>query len=220
MLDSIKGVIFDLDGTLVDSMWVWAKIDKDFVTSRNLNLPYEDIMSEVAHCSFSQTAVYFKDRFGLTESVEEIMDIWNKQAEEEYGKNVFLKNGAKEFLTDLKRRDIKLALATSNSRHLLNICLTANGIMDYFDVLVTTDESKAKSKSEPDVFLLAAERMGVDPKDIVVFEDVTHSMHGAKKAGMRVIGIKDKYSGTKKEDVEDLCELFLEDFTSFIKIAE
>lgn len=219
MLESIKGVIFDLDGTLVDSMWVWAKIDMDFVNSRNLDVPYEDIMADVAHCSFSETAVYFKEKFGLTESVEEIMEIWNRQAEEEYGKNVFLKKGAKEFLTDLKRKGIKLALATSNSRHLLNICLTANGIIDYFDVLVTTDESMSKSKREPDVFLLAASRMGVEPKDIVVFEDVSHSMVGAKKAGMRVIGIRDKYTGTKDEDVKDLCELFLEDFTSFMDQA-
>lgn len=216
MLDNIKGVIFDLDGTLVDSMWVWAKIDRDFVLERDLDIPYEDIMSEVAHCSFSETAAYFKNKFSLTESIEEIMNLWNKQAEEEYGNNVPLKNGAREFLQDLKDKGIKLGIATSNSRHLLNICLTANKVNDFFDVLVTTDESRSRSKSEPDVFLLAAERMGLAPNDIVVFEDVTHSMVGAKKAGMKVIGIKDKYSGTKEEDVIDLCELLIEDFTHFI----
>ncbi len=215
MLDSIKGVIFDLDGTLVDSMWVWVKIDMDFIKERNLTIPHEELMKDVAHCSFSQTAEYFRTRFGMTESTEEIMEIWNKMAEKEYGTNVFLKPGAKDFLDDLKKRGIKLALATSNSRHLLTTCLSANGITEYFDVLVTTDESTARTKSEPDVFLLAAERMGVDPKDIFVFEDVSHSMVGAKKAGMRVIGIKDKYSATREEDVEDLCELFIEDFTGF-----
>ncbi|PKK39725.1 hypothetical protein ABB02_01066 [Clostridiaceae bacterium JG1575] len=215
MFKNIRGVIFDLDGTLVDSMWVWSKIDQDFIESRSLSITPEELMNVVAHFSFHQTAHYFKDTFSLPESVDEIKALWIDAAHREYSTSVTLKAGAREFLLRLKELGIKLALATSNNRDLLEVCLQANGILGLFDALVTTDESRAKTKAEPDVFLLAAQRIGVSPQECMVFEDVAPAMRGARAAGMRVVGIKDRHTSLPEGD-EALAERFLEDFQSLL----
>lgn len=213
MFDKIKGVIFDLDGTLVDSMWVWSRIDEDIIKTLGLNMTPHEIMKDIAHYSFNETALYFKDQFQLSQSVEELQDLWMQTAEIEYSTNVPLKPGARDFLEQLKAKGIKLAIATSNNHHLLNICLRANDIEHYFDALVTTDDTKAKSKSEPDVYLHAAQSIGIAAKDIVVFEDVPHAMRGARSAGMKVVAVNDAHSSLSEEEALSLADLFIQDFT-------
>lgn len=219
MDQSIKGCIFDLDGTLVDSMWVWQKVDVAYIAEKQLDITPEQLMMDIAHFSFDETAHYFKRTFGITDSTEDIKKTWTTLAEKEYSSNVFLKAGAKSFLEQLKAKGVKLAMATSNSRHLLTVALTANGILDLFDTLVTTSESSANTKEEPDVYLLAAEKLGLKPQECMVFEDVPKAMMGAKKAGMRVIAISDGHSQGKEEEIQELAELFLEDFTSLLDEA-
>lgn len=215
MFKDTEGVIFDLDGTLVDSMWIWSKIDLDFINERNLSITPEELMGAVAHFSFLETAQYFKDRFNLPETKHEIAQIWLGMAVKEYGENVKLKKGVREFLELLKNKGIKMGVASSNSKDLVLTCLKANYIEEYFNVVVTTDEAGASSKSDPDVYLYAADKMGIKPEKSVVFEDVLHAMKGAKKAGMKVIGIRDIHSGAPETDILNVCELYLNDFTSF-----
>ena len=213
MFDNIKGVIFDLDGTLVDSMWVWSRIDEDLIKTLGLNIAPHEIMKEIAHYSFNETALYFKDQFQLNQSVEELQNLWMQTAEIEYSTNVPLKPGARDFLEQLKAKGIKLAVATSNNHHLLNVCLRANEIEHYFDALVTTDDTEAKSKSEPDVYLHAAQSIGIAAENIVVFEDVPHAMRGARKAGMKVVAVNDPHSSLTEEEALSLADLFIQDFT-------
>lgn len=211
MYKDIKGVIFDLDGTLVDSMWVWSKIDIDFIEKRNVTINHKELMKEIAHLSFDEVAKYFKERFNMKESIEDIKNEWNLEAEKAYGNDIKLKNGVLDFLKLLKKKKIKMAIATSNSHHLLRTCLKANGIEDYFDELVTTDDAKAKSKIEATVYLYAAEKLNVNPKNMVVFEDVPSAMMGARKAGMDVIGVKDEHTHLKDEEIKQLTDYFIVD---------
>ncbi len=215
MFKETEGVIFDLDGTLVDSMWIWSKIDLDFINERKLSITPEELMGAVAHFSFLETAQYFKDRFNLPETKFEIARIWHGMAVKEYGENVRLKKGVREFLKLLKSKGIKMGVASSNAKDLVMTCLKANEIDEFFNVVVTTDEAGASSKSEPDVYLYAAEKMGIQPEKALVFEDVLHAMKGAKKAGMKVIGIRDIHSGAPEIEILNVCEVYLNDFTSF-----
>ena len=128
MFKSIKGVIFDLDGTLVDSMWIWTKIDLDFIQALNLDTTPDEIMTNVAHFSFHETARYFRSKFKIEKSIEEIKSLWIDAAMHEYSTNVFLKAGVREFLEELYAKGIKMAVATSNTRELLSACLDANDI--------------------------------------------------------------------------------------------
>lgn len=199
MFTNIKAAIFDLDGTLVDSMWIWSKIDIDYLKKRNISVP-EDLKNHIEHLSFIETAKYFKDRFNLTDDVDVIMNEWTDMAYEEYSANVKLKPGAKQFLLLLKSMGLKIALATSNTETLLQTALKNNGIYDYFDVVCRTDEVE-RGKNFPDIYLYTAEKLGVSPEHCMVFEDILPAVMGAKAAGMKVVAVHDEYSADQKEEM-------------------
>ena len=121
-MDTIKAAIFDLDGTLVDSMWVWEQIDIDFLKSKGYTPP-KDLKDDITHLTFRQTAEYFKDRFNLSDSIDEITDTWNNMAYDFYSSKVKLKEGVIPFFNKLKSLNIKIGLATSNSLPLLEATL-------------------------------------------------------------------------------------------------
>ncbi|SHE70895.1 HAD family hydrolase [Clostridium fallax] len=210
MLNNIKAAIFDLDGTLADSMWVWKKIDIDFLNDRNLNAP-KNLISDICHLSFEQCASYFKERFNLTESVQDIMTCWHNMAYENYKEKVKLKSGAKNLLLHLKSCGIKIALATSNSKPLLEATLKANGIYDLFDVITTTDEV-LRGKNFPDVYLLTAKKLNVNPKDCIVFEDILPAVKGAKSAGMKVIAVYDEHSLDQMPYLKEEADKYINNF--------
>lgn len=214
MLKNIKGAIFDLDGTLVDSMWVWKKIDIDYLTSRGHEVP-ENLDDEIAHLSFLQTAMYFKNKFNISDTAEKIMDDWHSMAFDHYSSAVKLKNGAKEFLEKLKSNNIKIALATSNSRELLETCLKNNNIYHYFDSITTTDEVD-RGKNFPDVYLLAAKRIDVCPQNCLVFEDILPAVHGAKSANMTVVAMEDEASLNNKEAILELSDKYITSYEELI----
>jgi HAD superfamily hydrolase (TIGR01509 family) len=199
MLTNIKAAIFDMDGTLVDSMWVWRKIDIDYLENRNISFP-ADLKSCIEHLSFLEVAKYFKERFNIPESIDEIMNEWTSMAYHEYATEVKLKPGAGAYLALLKSLGIKIALATSNSKELLEVTLKNNNIFEYFDVICRTDEV-TRGKDFPDVYLLTAKRLGVSPEQCIVFEDILPAVIGAKAAGMKVVGVHDLYSE------EDACSI-------------
>ncbi|POO85250.1 HAD family phosphatase [Clostridium sp. 3-3] len=214
MLENIKGAIFDLDGTLVDSMWVWSKIDIDYLKSKGHALP-ENLNSEICHLSFTQTANYFKERFSLSDSIDTILKDWNNMAYNHYSENVKLKDGVKEFLDKLKQNNIKIALATSNSVPLLEACLKNNGIYDYFDSITTTDEV-SNGKNCPDVYLLAAKKLNVNPKNCIVFEDILPAIKGAKAADMTVIAVSDKHSLNDLDEIINHSDKYINSYFELI----
>ena len=118
MPKKIKAVIFDLDGTLVDSMWIWEKVDTEYFNMKGLTIP-KNLKDEINHLSFEQTAYYFKNKFNISDSIEDILNTWYKMAYNHYSNDISLKNGALDFLKFLKSNNIKIALATSNSKKLL-----------------------------------------------------------------------------------------------------
>lgn len=214
MLTNIKGVIFDLDGTLVDSMWVWSQIDVDYLKMKGYCMP-DNLRNEIAHLSFSQTAVYFKQNFNLNDPIEKILDDWHNMAFNHYSNNVKLKPGVKDFLNHLKSCEIKIALATSNSIPLLRTCLESNGIYDYFDSITTTDEV-SNGKNCPDVYLLAANKIGINPENCLVFEDILPAIQGAKAANMKVFAVKDDECLDSKEDLIKYADGYINTFIDLL----
>lgn len=215
MLNNIKAAIFDLDGTLVDSMGLWEKIDIDYLSTIGHEKP-ENLKEEINHLSFQQTAVYFKERFQIEDSLEDIMNTWHNMAYKEYENNVKLKSGAKEFLQSLKKQGIKIGLATSNSIPLLEVCLKSNGVYDLFDAITITAEAK-RDKSFPDVYLLAASRLDISPENCIVFEDILPAVQGAKSAGMKVVAVEDSF--VTEEDRQALkveAHYYIDNYASII----
>lgn len=210
MFNNIEAVIFDLDGTLVDSMWLWREIDVEYLGRYNLDVP-DDLQQAIEGKSFSETAQYFKTRFDLPDSLEEIKAEWNRMAWDKYGNEVPLKKGAKEFLKELKSRGIKTGIATSNSRELVEHVLEHLEITEYFDTVRTSCEAK-KGKPAPDIYLLAADDLKVEPEHCLVFEDLALGVLAGKRAGMRVCTIFDPYSEDDIERKRELADYYINNY--------
>lgn len=214
MLNNIKAVIFDMDGTIVDSMWVWNDIDCEYLSKHNIKVP-QKLKDEISHLSFNEVANYFKDTFELPYSTDEIKSHWNEMALDTYCNKVTLKPGARDFLDYLKANEIKIALATSNSFELLEACLKANDIYNYFDVITLTNEV-SRGKDFPDVYLLTADKLGIAPENCMVFEDILPAINGAKLAGMKVVGVYDEHSKEHHDDIKKLADKFIKDYTDLV----
>ena len=197
MLDNKKAVIFDLDGTLADSMWIWRQIDLDFFESRSIEVP-PTFQQDIEGMSFSETAQYFIDTFHLPETLNQLMSIWNQSALHHYRTDVVLKEGALDFLCYLKEQGYLLGISTSNSRLLLDIFLNHNQIKPYFDALTTSDEVK-RGKPAPDVYLCTARKLRVKPNECLVFEDLPMGIRAGLNAGMEVCAVEDSYSCDLRE---------------------
>lgn len=216
MLKDIKGAIFDLDGTLVDSMWVWEQIDVDYLKEIGADpVDLKELKDEINHLSFTQTGEYFKNKFNIEDSVELICNRWHEMAFDQYSTKVKLKPFAKEFLMYLKEKGIKIALATSNSKELLEACLLSNEILDLFDSITMTSEVEF-GKDNPHVYLLAAERLGITPKECIVFEDILPAVEGAKKAEMKVISVYDKAAEHQKEALIKASHKYINSFEELL----
>mgnify|MGYP002585299498 CR=1 FL=1 len=210
MIEETKAVIFDLDGTLVDSMWMWKDIDIEFLKNYGHDCPPE-LQKEIEGMSFSETAVYFKDRFGLRESIEDIKAIWREMSIDKYRHQVPLKAGAREFLSHLKSRGIAAGIATSNGRAMVDAVLDSLDIRRYFKVVATACEVAA-GKPAPDIYLNVAERLKVAPEDCVVFEDVPAGIQAGKNAGMTVFAVEDAFSLEMKAEKEQLADYYIRDY--------
>lgn len=214
MFKDIKGAIFDLDGTLIDSMWLWSKIDAEYLKKHNLQVP-EDLKENLNHLCFKDCAKYFKTRFNLPYTPEEIESHWIQMALQEYSTNISLKPGAKKFLQFLKNNNIKIALATSNRRDLANASLKLNDIANYFDCITTTDEVP-RGKNFPDVYLLAANRLGVNPENCIVFEDILLAVKGAHSAGMKVIAVYDEFSKNEEKEITTIASKYIHNYDELL----
>ncbi len=217
MLQQKEAVIFDMDGSLVDSMWVWKDIDIEYLGRFGLDIP-DDLQQEIEGMSFTETARYFRDRFGLDRSVEQIRADWNEMAWDKYRSRVMLKPGAREFLDYCRSQGIKLGIATSNSREIVDMVMEARGVADYFSCIITACEAK-KGKPAPDVYLLTAQQLSVDPKNCLVFEDIVFGIQAGKAAGMEVCAVDDAYSAYQEAEKRSLADYYIKDFREIQEIA-
>ncbi|TCT17010.1 HAD superfamily hydrolase (TIGR01509 family)/HAD superfamily hydrolase (TIGR01549 family) [Natranaerovirga pectinivora] len=210
MFTNIEGVIFDLDGTLVDSMWLWEAIDVDYLARFNLTLP-SDLKDDIEGMSFTETAHYFKKRFNLGDAIEDIKKDWTEMAYGYYENKVPLKKGILKLLESLKEEGIPMGIGTSNSRDLVNIVLDKHHIKHYFSSIRTSCEVQI-GKPAPDIFLKVAEDLGIDPSKCLVFEDVINGIIAGQKAGMKVCAIYDEHTHDLTEDKKKLADYYIEDY--------
>jgi len=184
-----EAAVFDLDGTLLDSMWVWHAVDREFFALRGLEVP-GDYAKELQSLTFRETAEYTIARFGLNETPEALMAQWNEMSFRQYRDHVRLKPGAREYLEALRARGVVLGVASNLTSHVARAVLDSNGVLDWFDALTSADEVP-RGKSFPDIWLLAAQKLGVEPRLCVAFDDVAKSLAGIRAAGMTACAVRE-----------------------------
>ncbi len=207
----IEAVIFDLDGTLIDSMGVWVEVDKEYLGKRGIPVP-DDLFQDMEHGdSFIEVAKYFKRKFNLSDSIDEIMKEWTDMVKWHYENDIYLKPGAKELLEYLYAKNIKIGLGTSNSKYLAQTVLKSNNILKYFDVIVTGCQN-IKGKPFPDIYLKVATALNVNPSNCIVIEDVYVGVKAAKNAGMTVFSIEDEHTKPEWEKIKKITDFYGKDF--------
>lgn len=210
LLQDKKAFLFDLDGTLVDSMWIWEQIDVEYLGRFGLEPP-PDLQNNIEGMSFTETARYFKERFSLPDSPEQMKADWNRMAWDKYLREVPLKPGVGEFLELHRARGIKMAVASSNSRELVETVIAVHGLTDTFDAIVTGCDV-AHGKPSPDIYLEAAARLETVPAQCLVFEDIIPGILAGRNAGMQVVAVEDEYSRYQKKEKQDLADLYITDY--------
>ncbi|MBO4749815.1 MAG: pseudouridine synthase [Lachnospiraceae bacterium] len=215
MLEGKKAVIFDLDGSLVDSMWIWSEIDKEYLGRFGITLTCrEEIKSKIEGMSFHETAIFIKEAYQIPDSIEQMKADWNEMAWDKYEKEVPLKPGIPDFLEGCKRRGLRLGIATSNSRELAENVLRVHGLMGMFSSIMTGSEV-LKGKPAPDIYLKVAKELDVDPSDCLVFEDILPGINAGKNAGMTVCAVADEDSHDNWEEKKATADHFIFDYFDF-----
>lgn len=210
MLRGKKAVIFDLDGTLIDSMWVWTEVDHKYLKKFQIQPP-PGLHEAIEGMSFTEGARYFKETFGIADSIEEIMLEWNRMAFQVYVEEVPMKPGAYDFVKKIRKLGLKTAIATSNSTHLVETVLKVHGLLEDFDAIVTADDVP-EGKPNPQIYLEAAERIHVPPENCLVFEDISMGILAGQRAGMTTCAVKDAFSDYQWEKKVEMADYHIENY--------
>lgn len=213
-LKNIEGAVFDLDGTLLDSSWVWEKVDEKFLGDRGFQVP-DDYVDEISPLGAERAAVYTIERFGLNEDKNDIVREWIEMAKKEYATEVVCKPYAKEFLEELHKLNIKMAVATSSDRELFMKTLEREGILKYFQKIVTVDEVE-RGKGYPDIYEEAARRIKVNPHKCLVFEDILAGVTGASLGEFNVVAVFDEKSKHNWEKIKSISEYSINDYKELL----
>ncbi|MCM1122650.1 MAG: HAD family phosphatase [Eubacterium sp.] len=211
----IEAIIFDLDGSMVDSMWLWKAIDIEYLGRFGIELP-ENLQMCIEGMSFSETAVYFKERFALPDDLDTIKAEWNRMAWDKYTYEVPVKDGVIELLEYCRAHKIKAGIATSNSRELVENVVKVHRLDRYFDCIMTGCDV-AKGKPAPDIYLAVARKLDVTPANCLVFEDIIPGIQAGRAAGMKVCAVYDKYSEYQEDDKRKMADYYTYHFHELIE---
>lgn len=209
----MKAALFDLDGTLIDSMWVWAKLMDDFLEKHQIPVVPE-VMEKVNHMSLTQSAPYVKQVYQLPMTAEEIYQEWTDMVYQSYAEKVQLKNGAKAYLKKLKQDGVKLGIVTACDPALCLACLNHHGLENFFDTITYVDDV-GKGKTEPDIYLECLRRLDCKVEDAVLFEDILTGIRTAKKIGLKTVAVEEE-SVTEKELLKQEADLYIRDFSELL----
>ncbi len=213
----MTGAIFDLDGTLLDSMAIWDNFGADYLRAKGI-VPPGDLNQTLKPMSLPQAVDYFKAAFRLTDTPEEMMRQFGEQIEKKYRYEVKLKPHVAEFLENLKSRNVRMCVATATAHKQAEAALKKLGIFPYFSFILSCTEANC-GKSQPEFFEQALKRLGTEKNQTVVFEDALHAVITAKSAGFRVVGVEDFSAGDDAEQIQSIADFYIKNFSQWEEIA-
>ena len=185
-----KFAIFDMDGTLIDSMAFWQRLGVEYLRGKGVEGDLTDVLERIKPMTMSESAALFAEEFGLAGTPAELAAEMNGIMETHYRADIPLKEGVAEYLAALRADGVRLCVASATAPDLVAACLERLGVLDHFDFLLSCEEVGA-GKDKPDVYLAAADRLGAQPGEAAVYEDALYAARTAKEAGFYTVGVYD-----------------------------
>ena len=217
-IKNIQGVIFDLDGTILDSMHIWSDIGLLFLKNKGIEPP-EGIEDEFVKMSMVQAAEYYIKNIDPTATVMDIVNKVNSLVQGFYFNEVIKKSGVEDFLNFLKNKNVKMCIATATDKHLVKKALERNGILEYFSEIFTCS-SVGAGKDTPVIYDVALKHLGTPKENTFVFEDALYAIETANKAGYNIVGINDISEKANPDDVKKLCDYYINNYSEIYKYFE
>lgn len=205
----LKGAIFDFDGTLVDTMFIWDTIGEDYLRSLGKE-PHEDLKKTFMTLTLEEAAEYYRTHYGVTLSVKEIVDGVNTMVEGIYRTRVALKQGVADFLAQLKENGTRMCIATVTDRYLVEETLDRLGLLQYFSEIFTCAEV-GYGKDKPIIYRKALEHLGTMKNETYVFEDSLFALKTAKADGFTTVGVYDRHEN-RQDNLKNLADYYIVDF--------
>lgn len=208
--ENIKGAIFDLDGTLLDSMSIWEDVGEKYLLSCGI-IPFENIGEVLKTMSLFQAAEYFQKEYKIKQTTEEIIQGIDKMVEKFYKEEAKLKPGVKEFLEKLFQKGVKMCVATASEKELVEAALVRCEVRNYFVDILTCSQVGC-GKDQPVIYEEALKILGTQKSETLVFEDAIHAITTAKQAGFTVAGV---YEASEKDQgkVREAADYYIEEFS-------
>ncbi len=200
-----KFVIWDMDGTLVDSMSYWSKLGREYLESKGITKNIEDVLEEIKPMTMSESAKLFVERFALKETPQQVEDEMNHIMDEHYRKDIPLKDGIKTYLESLWNSGVQMCVASATAEDLMKVCLKRLDILKYFQFVLSC-ETVGAGKRFPDVYFESAKRLGALAQDIAVYEDALYAAKTAKKAGFYTVGVYDESGKNNWDELKDIAD--------------
>lgn len=215
LLENIKGAIFDIDGTILDSMFIWNEVGYKFIEMKKIPVP-EGADKQFTQMSLQQAAEYYIEHFDNTATIESIINDINMLVENFYFNEVLKKDGIAEFLEFLKNRGVKMCVATATDKYMIEKALERNGILHYFSEIFTCNGVGA-GKDTSVIYEKALRHLGTPKEDTFVFEDALYAIKTASKANFKVVGIYDISEPANPEEVKENCMCYINTYDEIYK---
>lgn len=199
-----RSAIFDLDVTLIDSMQIWRSLAMHYFFTLGIDPP-EEIQEKLKTMTMKESVAFFQREYGVTQTAEEVIDAVRALLEREYREYIPLKPHVRTFLRRLRDAGVKCCVVTANQRDLAVSALSRLGILDFFDFILTCEEA-GSGKDTPQIFLMAAEMLGTDVAETIVFEDALYAVQTAKAAGFAVAGVYDLSAQADWETIKNTAD--------------
>lgn len=203
--------IFDMDGTLIDSMPVWRGLGRNFLLSRGITPP-EGLRKIIAPMTLAQSAEYFKT-LGVTGTTDAIVGALDGYMRAQYETAIAPRENVGQYLDAVKAAGVRCCVATATDEALARICLGRLDLLKYFEFIVSCEDIGV-GKTSPAVYHAAAERLGAAPADIAVYEDVPYAAETAKQAGYYVVGVYDPSAERHQERLKLTIDEYIADYTA------
>ena len=217
-IKNIKGAIFDLDGTILDSMFIWSEIGYKFLEKKNIHLP-AGADEQFTTMSLMEAAEYYIKHFDNTATIEGIVADINSLVENFYFNDVLKKPGIEEFLEFLKNRGVKMCVATATDKYMVEKALERNGLLHYFSEIYTCNGVGA-GKNSSLIYDISLEHLGTTKEETFVFEDALYAIETANKAGYNIVGIKDVSEKADPEVIKAYCNYFINNYEEIYQYFE